>query len=103
MPGARGAADGPPRFEGRSPWSGVQDDDAAGDGIGTAGGLGGSGDFKATRPNQLWVSDLTYVATWRGFVYVAFVIDVFARRVVGWRASSSHPSCESDWGGQWLK
>jgi transposase InsO family protein len=46
-------------------------------------------DFAARRPNQLWVSDLTYVATWRGFVYVAFVIDVFSRRIVGWRASSS--------------
>ncbi len=46
-------------------------------------------DFSATRPNQLWVADLTYVATWRGFVYIAFVIDVFARRIVGWRASSS--------------
>jgi putative transposase len=45
--------------------------------------------FTATRPNQLWVSDCTYVATWRGFVYVAFVIDVFARRIVGWRVSSS--------------
>jgi putative transposase len=45
--------------------------------------------FAATRPNQLWVSDLTYVATWRGFVYVAFVIDVFARRIVGWRVSAS--------------
>ena len=45
--------------------------------------------FKATAPNQLWVADLTFVATWRGFVYVAFVIDVFARRIVGWRASSS--------------
>jgi transposase InsO family protein len=45
--------------------------------------------FKATAPNQLWLADLTYVATWRGFVYVAFVIDVFARRIVGWRASSS--------------
>ena len=45
--------------------------------------------FQATRPNQLWVADLTYVATWRGFVYVAFVIDVFARRIVGWRASAS--------------
>ena len=43
----------------------------------------------ATRPNQLWVSDFTYVATWRGFVYVAFVIDVFARRIVGWRVSTS--------------
>jgi len=46
-------------------------------------------DFKATRPNELWVADLTYVATWRGFVYVAFVIDTYARRIVGWRASSS--------------
>ena len=45
--------------------------------------------FVATRPNQLWVSDFTYVATWRGFVYVAFVIDVFARRIVGWRVSTS--------------
>jgi putative transposase len=45
--------------------------------------------FAATRPNQLWVSDFTYVATWAGFVYVAFVIDVFARRIVGWRVSSS--------------
>jgi transposase InsO family protein len=45
--------------------------------------------FVATRPNQLWGSDFTYVATWQGFVYVAFVIDVFARRIVGWRASSS--------------
>ena len=46
-------------------------------------------DFTAMRPNQLWVSDLTYVATWRGFVYVAFVIDVFSRRIVGWRVSNS--------------
>ena len=45
--------------------------------------------FVATRPNQLWVADFTYVATWRGFVYVAFVIDVFARRIVGWRVSAS--------------
>jgi len=45
--------------------------------------------FVATRPNQLWVSDFTYVATWSGFVYVAFVIDVFARRIVGWRVSNS--------------
>src|SRR2546427_3450611 len=45
--------------------------------------------FTATRPNQLWVSDFTYVATWRGFVYVAFVIDVFSRRIVGWRVSAS--------------
>ena len=45
--------------------------------------------FTATQPNQLWVADVTYVATWRGFVYVAFVIDVFARRIVGWRVSAS--------------
>lgn len=45
--------------------------------------------FTATRPNQLWVADLTYVATWRGFAYVAFVVDVFSRRIVGWRVSSS--------------
>jgi transposase InsO family protein len=45
--------------------------------------------FKASRPNTLWVSDLTYVATWQGFVYVAFIIDVYARRIVGWRASNS--------------
>jgi putative transposase len=45
--------------------------------------------FQAQRPNQLWVSDFTYVSTWQGFVYVAFVIDVFARRIVGWRVSSS--------------
>ena len=45
--------------------------------------------FTAARPNQLWVADFTYVATWRGFVYVAFVIDVFARSIVGWRVSSS--------------
>ena len=45
--------------------------------------------FHADRPNALWVSDFTYVATWRGFVYVAFVIDVFSRRIVGWRASTS--------------
>ena len=46
-------------------------------------------DFTVTAPNQLWVADLTYVATWRGFVYVAFVVDAYARRIVGWRASSS--------------
>ncbi len=46
-------------------------------------------DFVATRPNQLWVADITYVATWAGFAYVAFVIDVFSRSIVGWRVSSS--------------
>lgn len=45
--------------------------------------------FKADRPNQLWVSDFTYVSTWQGWLYVAFVIDVFARRIVGWRVSTS--------------
>jgi transposase InsO family protein len=50
-------------------------------------------DFKAPRPNALWVSDFTYVATWSGFVYVAFVIDAFARRIVGWRVSrTAHAS-----------
>ncbi len=49
--------------------------------------------FRAPRPNVLWVSDFTYVATWAGFVYVAFVIDAYARRIVGWRASrTAHPS-----------
>jgi transposase InsO family protein len=43
--------------------------------------------IRAPQPNLLWVSDFTYVATWQGFVYVAFVIDVFARRIVGWRVS----------------
>jgi len=46
-------------------------------------------EFSATRPNQLWVADITYVATWAGFAYIAFVIDVFSRRIVGWRVSSS--------------
>jgi len=45
--------------------------------------------FKADRPNQLWVSDFTYVSTWQGWLYVAFVIDVFARRIVGWRVATS--------------
>lgn len=45
--------------------------------------------FKAQRPNQLWVSDFTYVSTWQGWLYVAFVIDVYARRIVGWRVSTS--------------
>jgi len=45
--------------------------------------------FVASRPNELWVADLTYVSTWRGFVYVAFVVDVFSRMIVGWRVSNS--------------
>ena len=46
-------------------------------------------DFTASMPNQLWVSDFTYVSSWQGMIYVAFVIDVFARRIVGWRVSTS--------------
>ena len=46
-------------------------------------------DFTAKRPNQLWVADLTDVATWQGFVYVAFITDVFSRKIVGWRVSNS--------------
>ena len=45
--------------------------------------------FTATRPNQLWVADITYVATWGGFVYVAFVVDVYSRYIVGWRVLRS--------------
>ena len=45
--------------------------------------------FRAERPNQLWVSDFTYVSTWQGWLYVAFVVDVFARRIVGWKVSRS--------------
>lgn len=45
--------------------------------------------FHADRPNQLWVSDFTYVSTWQGWLYVAVVIDVFARRIVGWRVSNA--------------
>ncbi len=45
--------------------------------------------FVAARPNQLWVADITFVATWTGFVYVAFITDVFARCIVGWRVSQS--------------
>src|SRR5438093_12962220 len=46
-------------------------------------------DFSASRPNQLWVADLTYVATWSGFVYVAFIVDAFSRFIVGWQTSRS--------------
>ena len=45
--------------------------------------------FAATGPNRLWVADITYVSTWQGFCYVAFVIDVFSRMIVGWRVSTS--------------
>jgi transposase InsO family protein len=46
-------------------------------------------DFSAARPNQLWVADITYVATWSGFVYTAFIIDAYSRMIVGWRSSGS--------------
>ena len=46
-------------------------------------------EFTVEQPNRLWVSELTYVATWHGFVYVAFVIDVFSRQIVGWYVSNS--------------
>ena len=45
--------------------------------------------FRAARPNELWVSDFTYVATWSGFVFTAFVIDVHSRKIVGWRTAAS--------------
>lgn len=47
--------------------------------------------FVADMPNQLWVSDFTYVSSWQGMVYVAFVINVFARKIVGWRVATSMP------------
>lgn len=50
---------------------------------------GSTGSSVPSRPNQLWVSDFTYVSTWQGWLYVAFLVDVFARRIVGWRLSSS--------------
>lgn len=49
-------------------------------------------DFTATQPNQLWVADLTYVASWAGFVYVTFVNNAFSRMIVGWRVSSNSPA-----------
>ncbi len=45
--------------------------------------------FTATRPNELWVADITYIATWTGFAYVSFVTDVYSRMIVGWRVSNS--------------
>jgi transposase InsO family protein len=53
--------------------------------------------FRVPAPNMLWVSDFTYVATWKGFVYVAFVIDAYARRIVGWRVSTT-PNKKQAWG-----
>ena len=51
--------------------------------------------FRAERPNQLWVSDFTCVSTWQDWVYVAFVVEVFSRRIVGWRHSSSMHTIEN--------
>ena len=45
--------------------------------------------FQAERPDQLWVADFTYVSTWEGWIYVTFIIDVYARRIVGWQTSTS--------------
>ena len=45
--------------------------------------------FRATAPNQLWIAEITYVATWSGFVYTAFVTDVFSRRIIGWRTATT--------------
>ena len=53
--------------------------------------------FRAERPNQLWAADFTYVSTWQGWLYVAFVIDVFARRIVGWWVSTSRCARTSYW------
>ncbi len=52
-------------------------------------------EFKADRPNRLWVSDFTYVSTWQGWLYVTFVIDVFARRIADWRIGSRGDSCDN--------
>jgi transposase InsO family protein len=52
-------------------------------------------DFTAQSPNRLWVADLTYVPTWLGMVYVAFVIDAFVRRILGWRAATTMPQALS--------
>ena len=53
--------------------------------------------FRADRPDALWVSDFTYASTWQGFAYVAFVIDVFARRIVGWRVARTRTSSSMRW------
>ena len=84
-----GAADAAPGPRGRGAGAEVHGDDDPGCRGGATAGSGDAAVHRPTRPNQLWVADLTYVATWRGFVYVAFVIDVFSRRIVGWRASTS--------------
>ncbi len=58
--------------------------------------------FATERPNALWLADFTYVATWQGFVYAAFVIDAFARRIVGWASlvRRRRPSCSTRWSGR---
>ena len=59
--------------------------------------------FHAPAPNRLWVSDFTYVSTWSGFVYVAFVIDAYARRIVGWRSAAERMPASSStrWSRRW--
>ena len=59
--------------------------------------------FRAPAPNRLWVSDFTYVSTWSGFVYVAFVIDAYARRIVGWRSAAERMPASSStrWSRRW--
>ena len=69
------------------PWTSIQNDEAGFERRSPDGPRGAR--LQRHTPNELWVSDLTYIATWRGFVYVAFVIDVFARLIVGWRATTS--------------
>ena len=74
----------------RDPWQGRAHDDQRREGaVPARSGQPAVQGFKAQRPNQLWVSDFTYVSTWQGWLYVAFVIDVFARRIVGWKVSNS--------------
>ena len=58
--------------------------------------------FSATHPNELWVVDFTYVATWSGMVFTAFVTDVFSRRIVGWRTAASMPTWRRYPWRQWL-
>jgi transposase InsO family protein len=74
---------GAKKYGGKKYWTTIADDlfDRATDKV--------NRQFVATRPNQLWVADITFVVTWAGFVYVAFITDVFARHIVGWRVSRS--------------
>jgi putative transposase len=84
----RGAPDANPGPARRRARPRLDHDDDPGDARHADARLGGPR-LHGDGPNQLWVADFTYVATWAGFVYVAFVIDAFARRIVGWRVSAS--------------